>query len=114
MDLELLFTQFESTVSTYVFLQTQHVFQPVLLQNSGKIGLGNVNLEGTVAEYYRGVARGFELVVPLGNAEGEQFDVFPSYPLVETGDQHTCAGGTNRFVNDGLGLDGERTGPRRA
>lgn len=89
-----------------MYLQTSNLFQPGLLQNGGKIGLGDVILEGPVAEDHRGVACGFELLVPLGNAEGEQFDVFPIDPLVKTGDQRTDADGTDRFVHDGLGLDG--------
>ena len=77
----------------------------MLLQNGGDVGLGNIIFEGTVAEDHRGVARGFELLMPLGNTEGQWLDVSPSDLLVKAGDQRTGSDGAHGLANDGPGLD---------
>ena len=55
----------------------------MLLQNACHVRLGDIILKGTVAENYRGVARGFELLVLLGNTEGQRIDFLPNNVLVK-------------------------------
>ena len=50
-------------------------------------------------------ARGFELLVPLGNTEGQRLDFFPNDLLVKANDQCSGTNGAHGLARDGPGLD---------
>ena len=78
----------------------------MLLQNGRSVCLGHVVLKGAVTKNHRGVALGFELLMPLGNTKGQRIDFLPVNMLVETDDQRPGTNGAHGLARDGPGLDG--------
>ena len=71
-------------------LQTPHVPEAALLQDGGEVGLDDIVCEGAVAEDYSAVAGWCELLVPLGDSEGQRLDLLPGDFFVEAGDQRAA------------------------